>query len=176
MLLPRRKLWSLPILPALVLSACVHTVSMHSRDGERLDGRWRFAREGGGFMQVFGSNGEVFIGTLTAVARRSFFDGYQRTFGRGSIEAEPDLSSYGNSLWSMPGGLNPLAEVVQGESFDTAAGQSKRSITGPLFYWTVNLQSDKRTSIQCFLIGSSLSARGLGRCKGAGGKEYTVEF
>jgi len=116
------------------------------------------------------------VGALRPVPRRNFFDGYQQTFGQGSIDAEPDLSSYGNSLWSLPGYSNPLAEMVHGESFNTAAGATPRSITGPLFYWTASLQGDKRTLMQCFLIGSSHSARGLGRCKGIGGKEYTVEF
>jgi hypothetical protein len=166
----------LPIFPLLLLSACVYTVRMHARDGERLDGRWRFGREGSGLMQVFGSNGEVLVGTLTPVPRHRFFDSYQQTFGKGSIDAEPDLSSYGNALWSVPGRQNPLNEIVQAENFDSAAGEPTRSVMGPLFYWTVNLEGDKRTSMQCFLIGSSLSARGLGRCKGAGGKEYTVEF
>jgi hypothetical protein len=172
----RNKFWIVPILAALLFSACVHPVRMHARDGERLDGRWRFAREGGGLMQVFSSDGEVLVGTLTAVAREKFFASYQQTFGQGSIDAEPDLSSYGHAFWSLPGRLNPLSQIVQGENFDTAAVKSTRSVMGPLFYWTGNLQGDKRTSMQCFLIGSSLDARGLGRCKGPGGKEYTVDF
>ena len=172
----RSSLGLLPVLPAIFLSACVYSVRMHARDGERLDGKWRFGREGGGLMQVFGSDGEVLVGRLTAVPRARFFHSYRQTFGQGSIDAEPDLSSYGNALWSMPGRPNPLGEFVQGENFDTAAGDAARSVMGPLFYWTVNLEGDRRTSMQCFLIGSSLNARGLGRCKGAGGKEYTVEF
>jgi hypothetical protein len=149
---------------------------MHSRDGERLDGRWRFAREGGGKMEVVSPHGEVLVGTLAAVPRESFFESYQQTFGLGSIDAEPDLSSYGNAFWSIPGTLNPLAEVVEGESFDTASGKSTRTVTGPLFYWTGNLQGDRHSSMQCFLIGSSISARGLGRCKSTRGEEYTVDF
>jgi hypothetical protein len=67
-------------------------------------------------------------------------------------------------------------DTVYGESFDPAAGQSQRAVSGPLFYWIAKLQGDKQPFMQCFLIGSSHSARGLGRCKSAGGKEYTVEF
>ncbi|MGH7854328.1 MAG: hypothetical protein ACREP3_12855 [Candidatus Binatia bacterium] len=128
-------------------------------------------------IQVFTSDGEVLVGMLRPVARRNFFDSYQRTFGQGSIDAEgPDLSSYGNALLATPGHSNPLADVVYGESFDKPLGEAARTVTGPLFYWTAHLEGDKRTFMQCFLIGSSHSARGLGRCKGATGKEYTVSF
>ena len=162
---------------ALLLSSCMHPLTMHSRDGERLAGRWRFAREGNALIQIFGADGEVLVGVLRPVARRSFFDGYQRTFGPGSIEAGgPDLSSYGNALLAIPGSANPLAEMVYGESFDRQSGETARSVTGPLIYWTANLQGDKRTFMQCFLIGSSHSTRGVGRCKGRAGKEYTVSF
>ncbi|HKY07683.1 MAG TPA: hypothetical protein VJQ55_05565 [Candidatus Binatia bacterium] len=166
------------LLAALVaLSSCVHRLTMHSRDGERLDGRWRFAREGNALVQVHGADGEVLVGMLKPVARRSFFDSYQQTFGRGAIDAEgPDLSSFGNALFALPGSANPLAEMAYGESFDKSSGQSARSISGPLIYWTVNLEGDRRTWMRCFLIGSSHSQGGLGRCKGQSGKEYTVSF
>lgn len=164
-------------LPALMLSSCVRPLTMHSRDGERLDGQWRYAREGNALIQVFNSDGEVLVGMLRPVARGKFFDGYQRTFGQGSIDAEgPELSSYGNALFASPGTSNALADVVYAESFDKKSGETPRSVTGPLIYWTAHLQGDKRTFMQCFLIGSSHSARGLGRCKGAAGKEYTVSF
>jgi hypothetical protein len=162
---------------ALLLSSCVHRFTMHSRDGERLDGRWRFAREGNALIQVLRSDGEVLVGILEPVARRSFFDGYQQAFGQGSIDAEgPELASHGNALFALPGSANPLADTVYGESFDKSAGETARKVTGPLLYWTANLQGDKRTLMQCFLIGSSHSVRGLGRCKGPSGKEYTVSF
>ena len=165
------------IVAALLLSSCVHRLTMHSRDGERLDGRWRFAREGSALIQVFGSDGEVLVGMLMPVARRTFFESYQHAFGQGTIDAEaPDLSSYGNAFWSLPGSSNALGDVVFGQSFAPSAEASARIVAGPLFYWTANLQGDKRTSMRCFLIGSSHSARGLGRCKGTGGKEYTVQF
>ena len=164
------------IFPVL-LSSCVHRLTMHSRDGERLDGRWRFAREGNALIHVFSSDGEVLVGVLRPVARRNFFDGYQKTFGRGSIDADgPDLSAYGNSLLVTPGHSNWLADVVYGESFEKMPEESARSVTGPLFYWTAHLEGDKRSFMRCFLIGSSHSASGLGRCKGATGKEYTVSF
>jgi hypothetical protein len=165
------------VFSALLLSSCVHRLTMHARDGERLDGRWRFAREGNALIQIFSSDGEVLVGLLKPVARGKFFDSYQQTFGQGSIDAEgPELSSYGNALFATPGTSNALADVVYGESFDKTSGEGARSVTGPLIYWTAHLQGDKRTLMQCFLIGSSHSTRGLGRCKGASGKEYTVSF
>ena len=165
------------LLFALMLSSCAHRLTMHARDGERLDGRWRFARDGTALIQVFGSDGEVLVGMLTPVARGVFFKNYQQTFGAGAIDAEgPDYSNFGSSFWLPPGSSNALADVVYGESFNTAAKNSARIVSGPLFYWTANLQGDKRTYMQCFLIGSSHSASGVGRCKGTAGKEYTVEF
>lgn len=128
-------------------------------------------------MQVFASDGEVLIGTLEPVARRAFFDSYEKIFGPGSIDADgPDVSAYGNGLWGPPGSSNALLDTVYGESFDPTVGQSQRTVSGPLFYWIASLQSDQQTLMQCFLIGSSHSAHGLGRCKSVGGKEYTVEF
>jgi hypothetical protein len=168
---------SVAILFALLLSSCVHKLTLHARDGERLDGRWRFAREGSALIQVFGPDGEVLIGMLTPVARGVFLKNYEQAFGAGSIDtAGPELSSYGNAFWSAPGTSNTLADVVYGETFDSTAIGSPQVVTGPLFYWTANLQGDKRTLMQCFLIGSSHSAGGLGRCKGSTGKEYTVRF
>lgn len=166
--------FSLAVLGSFLLSACAHKLTMQAKDGERLDGRWRFAREGSGLMQVMSAEGEVLVGVLTPTARRAFFENYQTVFGVGSIAAETsDLSAYGRGFWVLPGTTNPLSEFVYGEDFGTL---NLQSITGPLFYWTAHLQGDRRTSMQCFLIGSNHSSRGLGRCKGAGGKEYTVQF
>ena len=124
----------------VLLSACAHKLTMHARDGEKLDGRWRFAREGSALMQVFGSDGEVLVGMLTPVARRAFFESYQSVFGRGAIAAEtPDLSAYGHGFWMLPGTSNALTDVVYGDSFDAVGGQT---VVGPLFYWTANLQGD----------------------------------
>jgi hypothetical protein len=165
------------IVVMLLLSSCVHRLTMHSRDGEKLDGRWRFAREGNALIQVINPDGEVLVGVLRPVARRNFFEGYQQAFGRGSIDAEgPDLSPYGNALLAAPGSSNSLADVVYCQSFDKASEGGIQSVTGPLVYWTAQLEGDKRTFMQCFLIGSSHNTRGLGRCKGAAGKEYTVSF
>ncbi|HEY7716567.1 MAG TPA: hypothetical protein VIE90_18785 [Candidatus Binatia bacterium] len=163
---------------ALFLTSCAYRLTLHARDGEKLDGEWRFGQEGGGFIQVFADDGEVLAGKLAAVPRENFLDGYRKTFGRGSIEAVgPDLSAYGNGLWGPLGSSsNALLDVVYGESFNPAANQSRNAVSGPLFYWIADLQGDRRTSMQCFLIGSSYSARGLGRCKNDGGQEYTVEF
>jgi hypothetical protein len=162
---------------ALLLASCVHQLTMHARDGEKLNGRWRFAREGAALVQVFRPDGEILVGMLRPVARGVFFASYQQTFGRGAIDADgPDFSAFGNSLWFPPGSSNALADVVYGESFNAAAKDSARVVSGPLFFWTANLQGDRRTFMQCFLIGSSRSASGLGRCKGTAGKEYTVEF
>lgn len=165
------------LLITILLGSCVHRLTMHSRDGEKLDGRWRFGREGGGLIEVFAADGETLIGTLEPVARRFFFEGYKKTFGSDSIAAAgPDVSAYGNGLWSPPGSANPLLDTAYGENFNPAAPQSRRIISGPLFYWTAILQGDTRSHLQCFLIGSAHSARGLGRCKATSGKEYTVEF
>lgn len=165
------------LLSAVMLCSCVHRLTMHARDGEKLDGRWRFAREGGGLIEVVGRDGEVLIGALKPVARGTFFENYRQAFGSGSIAAEgPDLSVYGNGLWSPPGSTNALVDMAHGENFDPAAKRSHSVISGPLFFWTAMLEGDRRSQMHCFLIGSARSARGLGRCKGSGGKEYTVEF
>ena len=150
---------------------------MHSKSGERLDGRWRFAREGSGLMQVLGLDGEVLVGTFKPVSRGDFFANYQKVFGAGSIDADgPDLSTYGSGFWALVGSSNALADAAYGENYNRAAGKSPQVISGPLFYWTAKLQGDKRTVMQCFLIGSSYTGHGLGRCKGAESQEYTVEF
>jgi hypothetical protein len=158
----------------LLMIGCTHKVTMRAKDGEMLDGRWRSGSEGSVSMQVMSSDGEVLVGVLTPTPRRAFFENYETIFGAGAIAAETaDLSAYGQGFLILPGSANPLAEVVYGESFETAGAHS---VPGPLFYWTAHLQGDRRTSMQCFLIGSTHSSRGLGRCKGAGGKEYTVRF
>jgi hypothetical protein len=164
------------VLP-LLLSCCTHPLTMHSLDGEKLHGRWRYAREGSGLLQVDGTGGELLIGTFKPVPRRIFFEAYQTTFGDGTIEADgPDLSAFGNAFAGMFGGSSALVDAVYGENYNAASGKTSQTVTGPLFYWTANLRGDKRTTMQCFLIGSSYTGHGLGRCKGAGGKEYTVEF
>lgn len=168
------KLPAFAVAMSLLLTGCAHKLTMRAKDGERLEGRWRFAREGSGLIQVVGSEGEVLVGVLTPTGRRAFFESYQNAFGIGAIAAEnPDLSNYGQGFWVLPGTTNVLADAVFGESFETPDAPM---IAGPLFYWTASLQGDRRTTMRCFLIRSTHSTRGLGRCKGLGGKEYTVQF
>jgi len=172
----RKILFALLLGGALWTSACVNNLTMYARDGEKLDGKWRFGREGGGLIQVAGTAGEVLIGTFNAVPRKAFLEGYQTTFGAGTIDTDgPDVSAFGNPFAGMLGSSNVLLDVVQSETYNSEAAKPVQTITGPLFYWTANLRGDKRTTMQCFLIGSSYTGRGLGRCKG-GDKEYTVEF
>lgn len=174
----RRIYFRIPsILSLMILSSCVNHLTMHSLDGERLDGRWRLAREGNGLIQVAGSAGEVLIGTFKPVPRGIFFEDYQKIFGDGTIDADgPDLSEFGNAFAGMFGNSSTLADVAYGENYDTASGKPAHVVTGPLFYWMASLRGDKRTTMQCFLIGSSYTGHGLGRCKGDAGKEYTLEF
>jgi hypothetical protein len=159
------------------LTACTYPLTMHSRDGESLVGRWRFAREGTGLIQVVAADGEVLVGAFQPVPRRAFFENYQNTFGGGSIDADaPDLFAYGNVFGGLLGSSSTLVDVAYGENYNRSAGESFQAVRGPLLYWTANLQGDRRTIMRCFLIGSSSTGRGLGRCKGRTGKEYTVEF
>jgi len=169
--------WFLAAAALLQLASCVHPLTMHGKNGERLDGRWRFAREDSGLIQVVGIDGEILVGTFKPVARRVFLDDYQKTFGAGSIDADgPELAAFGGGFWANLGSSNALVDAVHGENFNRTAGQPRQIVTGPLFYWTAHLQGDKRTVMQCFLIGSSYTGHGLGRCKGEEAKEYTVEF
>lgn len=66
------------LLATLFLSSCIYPLTMHSREGEKLDGQWSFGQGGGGSIQVFASDGEVLIGRLEPVARRLFFDNYEK--------------------------------------------------------------------------------------------------
>jgi hypothetical protein len=159
------------------VTACTHPLTMHSRDGERLNGRWRFAREGTGLIQVIATDGEVLVGAFKPVPRRTFFEIYQNTFGGGSIDADgPDLFAYGNVFSGLVAGSSTLLDIAYGENYNRSSGESFQVVKGPLLYWTASLQGDRRTIMQCFLIGSSSTGHGLGRCKGRTGIEYTVEF
>ena len=159
---------------SLIWAGCAHKLMMRGSDGERIEGRWRHAREDTGLMQVMSSEGELLAGVLAPTGRRAFFESYQSVFGAGAIAAEnPDLSAHGQGFWMSPGTTNVLRDAVFGESFDPV---KPPAIAGPLTYWTAYLQGDRRSSMRCFLIRSNHSGRGLGRCKAAGGKEYTVQF
>jgi hypothetical protein len=163
--------------PAILLAACAQPLTLHSLDGERLAGRWRFAREGSGLIQVFGADGEVLVGAFKAVPRRLFFEGYQKTFGGGSIDADTaDLTEIGDAFIGFLGNSRSLVDVAYGENYNQQSGRTFSVVKGPLFFWTGSLEGDRRTTMQCFLIGSSTTGHGLGRCKGRRGKEFTVEF
>ena len=150
---------------------------MHSRDGEKLNGSWRFARESTGLLQVVAADGEVLVGPFNPVPRPTFFEKYQNTFGDNSINADgPDLSAYGHVFGGLLATSPTLVDVAYGENYNKSSGESFHVVRGPLQFWTASLRGDKRTTMDCFLIGSSWTGRGIGRCKGLNGKEYTVEF
>jgi hypothetical protein len=173
----RRALRSVMICCLSLLSSCAQRVTLYSRDGESWEGKWRHAREQTGLMQIIGSSGETLVGTFKTVSRQSFLERYEKTFGMGAIAAVgPDVSAFGNAFAGMLGGSRTLLDVAYGENFNPASEASSQTVAGPLFYWTAKLQGDKRTTMDCFLIGSAYTGHGLGRCKGTTGKEYTVEF
>jgi hypothetical protein len=150
---------------------------MHSTDGEKLSGRYRFAREDTGLIQVMGSDGEVLNGTFERVARTTFVEGYEQTFGRGSIVVEgPYASAYGNAFEGFFGSSRARADAAYGETFNRAYGNSEITVRGPLFYWTASLQGDRGTTMACYFIGSSYTGGGFGRCRNHMGNDYSVEF
>ncbi len=161
----------------LFLSACVHDFTMHSKDGGELNGKYRFGREGGGLIQVSGPSGEMLNGRFVRVARAAFVAAYEQTFGRGSIATYgPDLSGYGNPFAGVFGSSSALPETAFGETFNSARSGAEVEVHGPLFYWTASLRGDRGTTMGCFLIGSSYTGHGFGKCKSDGGNEYSVEF
>jgi hypothetical protein len=169
----KRFLLTVPALALLVGSGCVHSLRMHSMDGEKLSGRYRFAHDDTGLIQVMASNGEILAGSFVRVGRASFVESYRKAFGGESIIVDgPDLSAYGNVFSGVLVGSSTLADVAYGESFD----KSKILIKGPLFYWTALLRGDRGSSMGCYFIGSSYTGRGFGRCKNHTGKEYSAEF
>lgn len=164
-------------LSLFILPACIHGLSMYSMDGEKLSGRYRFARENTGLIQVTGSDGEVLNGKFVNVGRATFVESYQRTFGVGSIAVDgPDISPYGNAFGGIFGRSYALTDAARGQTFNSAAGSSETVVRGPLFYWTVSLRGDRGTTMGCYFIGSSYTGRGFGRCKSNTGKEYSIEF
>jgi len=164
-------------LSLLVVSACAHSLSLRSPDGETLSGKYRFARENSGLIQVIGADGEILAGKFVTVGRATFVESYTNTFGSGSIMVDgPDVSGYGNPFGGMFGGSHALADSAYGEALDSASGNSETGVRGPLFYWTASLQGDRGATMACYFIGSSYTGHGFGRCKNHTGKEYTVEF
>ena len=161
----------------LTLSACVHSLSMHSTDGEKWSGRYRFARQDTGLIQVMGSDGEVLNGTFERVPRTTCVKSYERTFGRRSIAIEgPDSSAYGNAVYGFFGSSRAYADAAYGETFNRAYSNSEVTVRGPLFYWTASLQGHRGTTMACYFIGSSYTGSGFGRCRNHTGNDYSVEF
>lgn len=160
----------------LFLSACVHNLSMHSKDGQKLSGRYRFAAEDTGLIQVTGPSGELLNGRFVRVGRTTFVASYEKTFGRGSIAVyEPELSDV-NPFSGVFGSSSALPDSAYGESFNNTRGKSEMMVRGPLFYWTASLLGDQGTTMGCYLIGSSYTGHGFGKCKTDAGHEYSVEF
>lgn len=160
----------------LLLTGCVHQLTLHSRDGQRLSGRYRFARDDSGLIQVMGAKGEIFHGRFVRVARSAFVEEYQKTFGRGSIAVfEPELAG-ADPFAGVFGSSSTLSDSAYGESFDRAPGKSQLAVRGPLFYWTASLRGNRGTTMGCYLIGSAYTEHGFGKCKSEAGNEYSVEF
>ena len=63
----------------LVLAACVHDITMHSRTGARIQGHYRFARENTGMIQVTFPGDEVVSGKFITISRAAFVDAYAKT-------------------------------------------------------------------------------------------------
>ncbi len=166
--------WALSL---LLLFGCAHDLTVYSKDGQALNGRYRFGREEGGVIQISGANGEVLNGRFVRVGRATFVAGYEQTFGRGSIAAYgPDLSGYGNPFAGVFGSSSALSETAFGETFDSARSGSEVAVQGPLFYWTASLRGDQGTTMGCYLIGSSYTGHGFGKCKSDAGNEYSIDF
>jgi hypothetical protein len=160
----------------MILSACSQRLVLHSLDGERLEGKWRYARGGTGLLELAAAQDETLVGKFKTVSRAIFLEAYQKAFGDGTIAADgPDLSAFGNAFTGVLGSSNTLVDTAYGENFNPASGKASQVVAGPLFYWAASLHGDK-TAMQCFLIGSAYTGHGLGRCKASAGKEYTVEF
>lgn len=128
-------------------------------------------------MQIDGPENEVLIGRFIRVDRTLFAQGYEQTFGRGTIETDgPDLSRYGNAFAGLLGTSSAFHETAYAEPVDGPTAQPAKSVSGPLFYWIAALQGDRRLVLGCYLIGSFYTGRGFGRCKSQSGKEYLVDF
>jgi hypothetical protein len=163
------------LLLLVMASACVHSLSMSSSDGEELSGRYRFARENTGLIEVIGSDSEILRGKFVRVGRGSFVDLYQQTFGSGSITVDgPDLPA--SAFSSLFGSSYALTDPAYGETFDNVSGNSEILVKGPLLYWMGSLRGDKGTIMGCYFIGSSYTGHGFGRCKTHTGKEYSARF
>ncbi len=173
------KRWSYPIfiLALIALNACSHPMRMKSPEGLTYDGRYRFGREDSGLMQIHGPENEILIGRFARVGRTAFVESYEKSFGKGTIELDgPDLSRHAGSLGGVFGLNSGFHETAYADPAAAAAGRPTKSISGPLFYWVASLQGDRRTVLGCFLIGSSYTGSGFGRCKSQSGQEYNIDF
>jgi hypothetical protein len=161
----------------LLLTGCVYDMSIHSRDGEKLTGQYRFARENTGLMKITDSDAEVFTGNFITVERGKFISDYTNTFGSGTIIVDgPDLSAYGNAFRGVFGNSRVLTDAAYGETFSKGTTNSETAVKGPLFYWVASLRGNKGATMGCYFIGSSYTGHGFGRCKTHAGKEYSAEF
>ncbi|MGE5301852.1 MAG: hypothetical protein ACM3TN_00905 [Alphaproteobacteria bacterium] len=160
-----------------LLTACVHSLTLHSKDGQTLTGRYRFGAGDSGLIQVTGPGDEILNGRFVRVARATFVESYKKTFGRGAIAVYgPDTAAYGNPFAGVFGSPSVLSDVAHGETFDPGVGASEVTVRGPLFYWTASLRGNQGTTMECYLIGSSYTGHGFGKCKSEAGYEYSVEF
>lgn len=165
------------VLAVFLLAACSYPMSMVSREGASYDGRYRFGREDGGLMQIYGPENETLIGRFTRVGRTTFVESYEKTFGRGTIELDgPDLSRHGGALTGVLGPTSGFRETAYADPSAAAQGKPTKTVSGPLFYWVASLQGDRRTVLGCFFIGSSYTGSGFGRCKSQSGQEYNIDF
>lgn len=160
----------------LFLSACVHKLSMHSKDGQILTGRYRFGAGDSGLIQVTGPGGELLNGRFTRVSRAAFVDSYHAAFGLGSIAVYGPEMSDKSPFAGVFGSSSALPDSAHGERFNKSGGQSEISVHGPLFYWNASLIGERGSKMVCYLIGSSYTGHGFGKCKSDPGQEYTVEF
>ena len=162
---------------ALLLSGCAHSMSMTSLDGAKYAGRYRFGREDNGLMQIYGPDNEVLIGSFTRVGRTAFAENYEKTFGPGTIDLDgPDLSRHGGTIGGVLGTSSVFHETAYADPEAVMVGKKTKVISGPLFYWIASLQGDRRTVLGCYLVGSSYTGSGFGRCKSQTGKEFQIDF
>jgi hypothetical protein len=147
---------------------------MHSKDGQNLIGRYRFATDDSGVIQVTGPGGEILSGRFVRISRANFVDNYETVFGFGSVGVyEPEIAD-GNPFAGVFGSASALPDLAHGETW--AEGKSQTTVRGPLFYWSAALIGEHGTKMICYLIGSSYSGHGFGKCKSEPDQEYTVQF
>jgi hypothetical protein len=166
-----------PLLSLLTLPGCIHGINLRSTDGETLRGRYRFAREHQGLIQITQLSGEILFGTFTQVGRGAFVEGYEKTFGSGSISvAGLDASPYGH----LSGGPFASSYGLTGSAYRempvNTLTKSVTALNGPLFYWMASLRGDRGTTMACYFIGSSYTNHGFGSCKSHTGEEYSADF